>query len=178
MVEAVAIVVGGNQLQDGELAPEWDGQVDAQTEAGGGGEGQPETGAVTSQTPHSFTGRHVVQHVCLQQARLLLHGAQQRCYFNETPHTCVVSQLYWRSEIRLTAPITDFEIRERNMDSCRKAVFLVLQTNLCFNTKGSPRERDEWMNGFIYLRSVNWMPPKSSGGIQLTLRNLRYFVLV
>lgn len=117
MVEAVAIVVGGNQLQDGELAPEWDGQVDAQTEAGGGGEGQPETGAVTSQTPHSFTGRHVVQHVCLQQARLLLHGAQQRCYFNETntyEYLCsVVSQLYWRSEIRRTAPITDFEIREK-----------------------------------------------------------------
>lgn len=74
MVQAVAVVVGGDQLQDGELSSLRYGQVDAQTEAGGGGEGQPQTVTLTGQTLHSFTGWHVLQHVCLQQTRLLLQS--------------------------------------------------------------------------------------------------------
>lgn len=72
MLEAVAVVVGGDQLQDGELSSLRYGQVDAQAEASGGGEGQPQTVTLPSQALHSFTGRHVLQHVCLQQTRLLL----------------------------------------------------------------------------------------------------------
>lgn len=74
MVEAVTVVVGGDQLQDSELSSLRHGQVDTQTEAGGGGEGQPQTVTLTGQTLHSFTGWHVLQHVRLQQTHLLLQG--------------------------------------------------------------------------------------------------------
>lgn len=74
MVEAVAVVVSSDQLQDGELSPLRYGQVDAQTKAGGGGEGQPQAVTLTGQTPHSFTGRHVLQHVRFQQTRLILQA--------------------------------------------------------------------------------------------------------
>lgn len=74
VVEAVAVVVGGDELQDGELSSLRHGQVNTQAEAGGGGEGQPQTVTLTGQTLHSFTGWHVLQHVCLQQTRLLLQG--------------------------------------------------------------------------------------------------------
>lgn len=73
MVEAVA-VVSGNQLQDGELSPLRHSQINTETKASGGGEGQPETVALASQTPHTFTGWHVLQHVCLQQVGLLLQS--------------------------------------------------------------------------------------------------------
>lgn len=73
MVEAVA-VVGGDQLQDGELSPLRYSQINAETKTGGGGEGQPETVALAGQTPHTSAGWHVLQHVCLQQAGLLLQG--------------------------------------------------------------------------------------------------------
>lgn len=72
MFEAVAVVVGGDELQDGELSSLRDGQVNGQTEAGGGGEGEPQTVTLTQKTLHSFTGRHVLQHISLQQTRLLL----------------------------------------------------------------------------------------------------------
>ncbi len=74
VVEAVAVVVGGDQLQDGELSSLRYGQVNSQTKAGGGGEGQPQTVTLTGQPLHSSTGRHVLQHVRLQQTRLLLRG--------------------------------------------------------------------------------------------------------
>lgn len=74
VVEAVAVVVGGDQLQDGELSSLRDGQVDAQTEAGGGGEGQPQAMTLTGQPLHAFAGWHVLQHVGLQQTRLLLQS--------------------------------------------------------------------------------------------------------
>lgn len=72
VVQAVAAVFRGDQLQDDELSPLRDGQVDTHTEAGGGGEDQPQTVTLTRETLHPFTGRHVLQHVCLQQTRLLL----------------------------------------------------------------------------------------------------------
>lgn len=73
MVEAVA-VVSSDQLQDGKLSPLRYSQIDTETKTSGGGEGQPETVALASQTPHTFTGWHVLQHVCLQQAGLLLQS--------------------------------------------------------------------------------------------------------
>lgn len=74
VVEAVAVVVGGDQLQDGKLSSLRDSQVDAQTEAGGGGEGQPQAMTLTGQPLHAFAGRHVLQHVGLQQTRLFLQS--------------------------------------------------------------------------------------------------------
>lgn len=73
MVKAVA-VVGGNQLQDSKLSPLRHSQINAETKTSGGGEGQPETVALPSQTAHTFTGWHVLQHVRLQQTRLLLQS--------------------------------------------------------------------------------------------------------
>lgn len=73
MVQAVA-VVRGNQLQDSELPPLGHRQVHAEAEPSGGGEGQPQAVALPGQAPHAFTGRHVLQHVRLQQTRLLLGG--------------------------------------------------------------------------------------------------------
>lgn len=73
MVEAVA-VVRGNQLQDSELPPLGYRQVNAEAEPRGGGEGQPQTVPLPGQAPHAFTGWHVLQHVRLQQTRLLLGG--------------------------------------------------------------------------------------------------------
>lgn len=81
VVQAVAVVVGGNQLQDGELPSLRYGQVNTQTETGGGGEGQPQTVTLTGQTLHSFTGWHVLQHVRLQQAGLLLRGTHNKYSF-------------------------------------------------------------------------------------------------
>lgn len=72
MFKAVSVVVCRNQLQHGELSSGRYGQVKAQTQAGDGGVCEPQAVALTRQTPHSFTGRHVVQHVDLQQTRLLL----------------------------------------------------------------------------------------------------------
>lgn len=47
MFEAVAVVVGGDQLKHGELSSGRYSQVNAQTEAGDGGEGQPQAVALT-----------------------------------------------------------------------------------------------------------------------------------
>lgn len=76
MLKAVA-VVSGNQLQDRELSPLRYRQMNTETKTSGGGEGQPETVALAGQAPHTLTGGHVLQHVCLQQARLLLHSHAQ-----------------------------------------------------------------------------------------------------
>lgn len=73
MVEAVA-VVSSDQLQDAKLSPLRYSQINTETKTSGGGEGQPETVALASQTPHTFAGWHVLQHVCLQQAGLLLQS--------------------------------------------------------------------------------------------------------
>lgn len=80
MLQAVAVVVGGNELQDGELSSLRYGQVNGQTEAGGGGEGEPQTVTLTQQALHSFTGWHVLQHVHLQQTRLLLQTGSQHVF--------------------------------------------------------------------------------------------------
>lgn len=72
MVQAVAVVVGGDQLQDGELSSLRDVQVDTQTETRGGGERQAQAVTVTGQTLHASARRHVLQHVRLQQTCLLL----------------------------------------------------------------------------------------------------------
>lgn len=100
MVEAVAVAVGGDELQDNELSSLRYGQVDRQTEAGGGGEGQPQTVTLTGQTLHSFTGRHVLQHVRLQQTRLLLQGGHVTSVCQMTQH--LLHQLLLTSHI-LTA---------------------------------------------------------------------------
>lgn len=73
VVKAVA-VVSGNQLQDSKLSPLRYSQINTETKTSGGGEGQPQTVALPSQTPHTFTGWHVLQHVCFQQTCLLLQS--------------------------------------------------------------------------------------------------------
>lgn len=84
VVEAVAVVVGGDELQDGELSSLRYSQVDAQAEASGGGEGQPQPVTLPGQALHSFTGRHVFQHVRLQQTCLLLqHRVETRDKVNK-----------------------------------------------------------------------------------------------
>lgn len=89
-MQAVAVVVGGHQLQHDELASLRHGQVDAQTEAGGGREGQTQAVALAGQTPHAAAGRHVLQHVGLQQAALLLQchtfwSSQFKCLLKSDP---------------------------------------------------------------------------------------------
>ena len=72
VVHAVAVVVGGHQLEHGELAALGGGQVNGQTQACGGGEGHPQPVALPGGPPPAFTRWHVLQHVRLHQAGLLL----------------------------------------------------------------------------------------------------------
>lgn len=83
MVKAVA-VVRGNQLEDRKLSPLRYRQINAETKASGGGEGQPQTVTLPSQTPHAFGGRHVLQHVRLQQTRLLLQSNTEPAQWSVT----------------------------------------------------------------------------------------------
>lgn len=78
MLQAVAIVVGAHQLKDGELSLMRDSQVNAEAEAGGGGEGQPQAVTLTRKALHTSAGRHVVQNVYFQKARLLLWTQKTR----------------------------------------------------------------------------------------------------
>lgn len=68
MVQAVTVVVGGDQLEHSELSTLGRGQVDGKTQARGGREGNAQPVALTSSTPPAFTSRHVLQHVSLHQA--------------------------------------------------------------------------------------------------------------
>lgn len=80
-MQAVAVVVGGHQLQHNELPLLRHGQVHTQAEARGGREGQPQAVTLAGQPPHTAAGGHVLQHVGLQQADLLLQGDQQQQVF-------------------------------------------------------------------------------------------------
>ena len=66
VVHAVAVVVGGDQLEHGELPALRGGQVNGQTQACGGGEGHTQPVALTGGPPPAFTCWHVLQHVSLQ----------------------------------------------------------------------------------------------------------------
>lgn len=93
VVEAVAVVVGDDQLQYGELSSLREGQVDADTEAGQRGR-DPQTVTRARLTLQSSARRHVVQHVGLQQTCLLLRGEGSNRYYDVV--LCTETCIYWK----------------------------------------------------------------------------------